>query len=87
MSDVRYEWRIDDPKAPPRLRGKVITAAVSESMSKLEFACDVPDDATPNETGYLRWSIGEFVDSLRAKLPGMIGDKTESLIPDQPRTS
>lgn len=67
----KYEKVIDADNAPPRLKGKVIALTVDEVRDKMEFRTDVPEDVTPQETGYLRWYIGEFVDSLKAKLPSI----------------
>ena len=66
---------IDDPKAPERLRGQTITVTVDRRTRKLEFNTQVPDDATPQEIGYLKWFIGEFVDKLKENQPGVIGEQ------------
>ena len=72
---------IDDPKAPERLRGKKITVTLNRVTRKLTFeVSDVPDDMTANEHGYIDWSVGELVDSLRKQFPGVIGDMVDRKI-------
>lgn len=53
---------IDDPNAPPRLRGKTVKVVLTDQ--KIEFQIDLLDDMTPNEIGYFRWSVGEIVDKV-----------------------
>lgn len=60
---------IDDPRAPERLRGKTVTLLIDEVGRTLSFEVDLPDDATPDEIGYFKWSVGEFVDGLRERFP------------------
>ncbi len=70
---------ITDPHAPSRLRGRIVHASLDDITHKLDFKCEVPDDLTANERGYLSWSIGELVDTLKEQFPDMIGNKTESI--------
>lgn len=72
---TQYQHVIDDPKAPERLRGKVITATIIEGKS-MDFEFQGPDDATPNEIGYFKWFIGELVDKLKANTQIEFGDST-----------
>jgi len=60
---------ISDPRAPERLRGHLLTAQLDPVENTLMFYCDVPDDATAQELGYLRWFVGEFVDTLKEQFP------------------
>ena len=70
---VTHRKTIDDPRAPPRLRGKVIEITVNETDHQLQFRVDVPDDLTAQEKGYLDWSIGEYVEWLRKRMPDVVG--------------
>lgn len=72
---VESEWEfIIGNDAPERLRGLKIIATLSDKNRNFQFACEMPDDATPNEIGYFKWSVGEFVDRLKEDAPGLIGD-------------
>lgn len=73
--------KIADPKAPERLRGLRIKIVLCEKTHSLTFEAEVPDELTKQENGYLSWSIGEYVDSLREKFPWISYNKTESSRP------
>lgn len=60
-----YIHKIDDPNAPERLKGKIITAFLNEKQ--LKFEMDMPDNPTPNEMGYFKWLIGEVVEDIQNK--------------------
>lgn len=78
---TQYVKVIDAPNVPPRLKGRAVVVTVDEGKHEMTVSVDMPDDPTPNEIGYVRWSVGEFVDGLRRKLPGMIGDARDERIP------
>lgn len=60
---VTFRTTITAATAPPRLRGLVITATLARG--RMEFAIDLPDDPTAQETGFVRWTVGEFMDHIR----------------------
>jgi hypothetical protein len=79
--DRVYTKVLDEPNTPARLKGKTLTATV-EVGKAIEFSCEIPDDATANEKGYLEWYIGELTDKLKAAAPGVFGEnKTIEIIP------
>ena len=57
-----FRRTITDPNAPERLKGKVIEAILAKG--RFTFNIDLPDDPTPQELGYFRWSVGELVEQL-----------------------
>lgn len=61
-----FQKTITDPNAPERLKGKTVTAILTEKS--LNFVIDLPEDLTPNEIGYFRLFTGEVADMLRDKL-------------------
>jgi hypothetical protein len=70
---------IDDPNAPARLRGKAVTILLDPASRTLAFEVDMPDDPTPNEIGYVEWSVGEYLDALRPQFP-FIGEKRSGVL-------
>jgi hypothetical protein len=73
-----FRRTIDDPNAPARLKGLLVTATLVEGdKGSLTFKIDMPDDPTPNEIGYFRWFIGETVDKLKAASPIEFSDPRE----------
>ena len=67
---------IKEDNAPARLKGLTITATIT--WGKLEFRVNMPDDATAQEQGYIKWFIGEIVDKIDNEVPGFIGEVCES---------
>lgn len=63
MHDI-FKKTIDDPNAPPRLKGLVVTAVLTSG--RLEFQADFPDDVTANELAYFRL-LWEVADTLRER--------------------
>jgi DNA helicase HerA-like ATPase len=67
-----YKKTIDDPNAPSRLRGRVITATVTfQPKAEIILGVDMPDDYTPQEQAYLKWVSGELADRLREGVPAL----------------
>lgn len=64
-----YEKVIDDPNAPERLKGLILKAECIWKGKKVQvkFSIDLPNNATPNEIGYVRLLIAETGDVLRGE--------------------
>jgi hypothetical protein len=69
VTTTAHTKTITDPNAPERLRGRHITAKIVRGQ--LEISLDLPGDYTPQEIGYIRWSVGELLDKLRVNLPNI----------------
>lgn len=76
---------MDDPDAPPRLRGKTLTIIVMDDPEnhRLRFQMEVPGDWTPTELEYINQSVEKVVTRLRAKFP-FIGERTGTGIIEAP---
>lgn len=67
---------ISDSNAPTRLIGQRIEITLERKKRKLQFKIETSDNLTPNEVGYLKLRIGEYVDDLRKDHP-FIGENME----------
>ena len=77
MKNREYLYVIKEDNAPERLRGKTITATVTES--KLEFSVNLEEEPTAQEAGYLKWFLGEMVDLMKKRLKEDSGIDSENL--------
>lgn len=61
---------LNDNNTPERLKGKKVEVTLDETEKggKLEFKIDVDAELDAQESGYLRWYVGELVDKLEAKI-------------------
>lgn len=66
MQETRYTYTIVKENAPETLKGKVVTAILTEK--NLEFHIDMETEPTPQEAGYLKWFFGEIVDEMKESI-------------------
>lgn len=74
---------MDDPDAPPRLRGKKLTIIIDPDNRRLRFQMEIANDWTPTELEYINQSVEKVVTRLRAKFP-FIGNRTGTGIIEAP---
>lgn len=48
--------------APERLRGKKLTVIFDQEKKQVKFQFPLPDEATAQEMGYMKWITGEIAE-------------------------
>ena len=73
----KYFHVISDNNAPEGLKGKTITAILTEGM--LEFQVDLEEEPNEQEAGYLKWFTGELVDQMKEEIKENQGIDAENM--------